>query len=270
MKTTMKLIFISVCLLFTFNANSQKFKKIWSDEFNGKGALSSQKWDYEIGYVRNNELQYYTKDLKNIRQRNGNLEITVVKEPKTLIGHKYGESASFDYTSGSPITLGKFDFTYGKIEGRFKVPVGKGLWTCFWMLGVSHHEIGWPKCGELDIFEHINSENMVHGTAHWADVNDKHTRKGSTFKDIDVTQWHVYSIVWSPEKIEWFVDDKKFHELDIKDGVNSTHEYHKPHYILINLPIGGSWPGSPDETTVLPATLYCDYVRVYQLVESKK
>ena len=262
--------FVLMCLMFTFNANSQKFKKIWSDEFNGKGALSSQKWDYELGYVRNNELQYYTADSKNIRQKNGNLEIVVVKEPEAIKGHKYGESAMFDYSSGSVISAGKFDFKYGKIEGRFKVPVGKGLWACFWMLGANFPEIGWPKCGEIDIFEHINSENMVYGTAHWANTSDMHTSKGNKFREIDVTQWHVYSIIWSPEKIEWFVDDQKFHELDIKDGINSTHEYHKPYYILINLPIGGSWPGSPDETTVLPATLYCDYVRVYQLVESKK
>lgn len=260
MKTTKKLIFITMCLLFTLNANSQKYKLVWADEFNGKGLPDSTKWGYEDGYIRNNELQYYTRSTNNVRQYKGNLEITVCKEPMK----------GFEYTSASVISQTKGDFKYGKIEGRFKIPSGKGLWACFWTLGSNFPKTEWPSCGEIDIFEHINSETIIHGTAHWADESGKHVGKGANFYNIDVTKWHTYSIVWTPTTIKWYVDKFQYHEIYIDDVKNSTEEYHKPHYILINLPIGGGWPGSPDATTVLPATMYCDYIRVYQAIPSEK
>ena len=263
MKTTLKAFLLLMSMFFTLAANSQTFKLVWSDEFNGKGAPDPAKWDYELGYVRNNELQYYTKSTVNARLHKGNLEITVRKEQ--IKGVKEGNPQTFEYTSGSVITLNKADWTYGKIEGRFKMPQGKGLWACFWTLGSNIPQIGWPKCGEIDIFEHINSETLIHGTAHWADESDKHVMKGGNSKEFDVTKWHNYSIVWTPGSIKWYVDDVQFHEVSILDGVNSTQEFHMPQYILINLPIGGSWPGSPDATTKLPATLYCDYIRVYKM-----
>jgi beta-glucanase (GH16 family) len=260
----MKNFIFFIGLFISIQTYSQTYKLVWSDEFNGKGALDPSKWDYELGYIRNDELQYYTKRKSNARQYKGNLEITVRKEQ--LKGTKGGKQENFYYSSGSIITLNKVDFTYGKVEGRFKMPQGKGLWACFWTLGSNITQIGWPKCGEIDIFEHINSEKLIHGTAHWADDLEKHVMKGGDSKEIDVTEWHNYSIVWTSTSIKWYVDDVQFHEFSILDGVNSTQEFHKPHYILINLPIGGSWPGSPDEKTVLPATIYCDYVRVYKLL----
>jgi beta-glucanase (GH16 family) len=258
----------AVSSVFVVSADNQNFKLIWSDEFNGEGAPDPAKWDYETGYIRNDELQYYTKSTANTRQHNGNLEITVRKEQ--IKGLKEGKPTTFEYSSGSIITLNKADWTYGKIEGRFKIPQGKGLWACFWTLGSNITSEGWPKSGEIDIFEHINSENLVHGTAHWADDSDKHVAKGGNSAEFDVTQWHTYSIVWTPESIKWYVDDVPFHEVSISQGANSTQEFHKPQYVLINLPIGGSWPGSPDATTVLPATLYCDYIRVYKLDNNPK
>jgi beta-glucanase (GH16 family) len=263
MKTTLKAFILLIGMFLTLTANSQTFKLVWSDEFNGKGAPDPAKWDYELGYVRNNELQYYTISTDNARQHKGKLEITVRKEQ--IKGTKEGKAETFEFTSGSVITLNKADWTYGKIEGRFKMPQGKGLWACFWTLGSNIPQIGWPKCGEIDIFEHINSETIIHGTAHWADESGKHVGKGSNFYNIDVTKWHTYSIVWTPTTIKWYVDKFQYHEIYITNGENSTEEYHKPHYILINLPIGGAWPGSPNSTTVLPATMYCDYVRVYKL-----
>jgi beta-glucanase (GH16 family) len=264
MKLNLRILVFCICALSASSVFSQSYKLIWADEFNGKGLPNAKKWGYELGYVRNHELQYYKKDVKNVCQKNGNLEITVVKEPIEIQGHEYGESKSFNYTSGSIITLDKFDVQYGKIEGRFKIPQGQGLWACFWTLGSNFPQIGWPLCGEIDIFEHINSETIVHGTAHWANESNKHTSKGANFNDIDVTQWHNYSIVWTPASIKWFVDDVQFHELAIEDKINSTEEYHRPQYILINLPIGGKWRGPPNETTELPATMFCDYIRVYK------
>lgn len=265
MKKLMKMSYLLMCMFFTLSASSQSYKMVWSDEFNGKGKPDPTKWGYEDGYIRNDELQYYTRNKENARQKDGNLEIVVRKAKKPIKGDKYGTPATFDYSSGSIITLGKADFKYGKIEGRFKMPNGKGLWACFWTLGTSIKEIGWPKCGEIDIFEHINSEKLIYGTAHWADAANKHVSKGGKTAELDVTQWHTYSIEWTPNAIKWLVDGVQFHELNILDGNNSTQEFHMPHYILINLPIGGSWPGSPDATTKLPATMYCDYVRVYEM-----
>jgi uncharacterized protein YjdB/beta-glucanase (GH16 family) len=264
MKITLNRLLVFMLLFLAINSNSQTFNLVWSDEFNGTGAPDPAKWGYELGYIRNNELQYYTNSTSNSRQYNGNLEITVREE--TVQGNNYGTPATFNYTSGSVITLRKIDWVYGKIEGRFKMPKGKGLWACFWTLGANYEQVWWPQCGEIDIFEHINNENLIHTTAHWADASNKHVSQGKDSPAIDVTQWHTYSIVWTPNSIKWFVDDDVIHELNILDGINSTQEFHKPHYILINLPIGGSWPGPPDASTVLPATMYCDYVKVYELV----
>lgn len=244
----------SLLLLMSIQANSQTYELVWADEFNGTGLPDSTKWGYELGgNIRNSELQYYTKSTNNVKQNNGNLEITVIKED---VGGK-------QYTSGSIITLGKADWTYGKIEGRFKMPKGQGLWACFWTLGSNFPQLSWPRCGEIDIFEHINNETMFHATAHWAGRNDRHVSSSATYT-VDVTQWHDYSIVWDADYIKWFVDGVQLHQLQITGAQNYTDEFHLPQYILINLPIGGTWPGAPDATTVLPATMYCDYVRVYK------
>lgn len=252
-------IYLSIVFLFVnieacLSVTNDNYHLVWADEFNGEGRLDSMKWDYELGYVRNNELQYYTDRIENVRQFNGNLEITIL--PKKMNG--------FQYTSASIITKDRAEWLYGKIEGRFKMPKGKGFWSCFWTLGSSIDDIGWPKCGEIDIFEHIDDENIAHGTAHWANEVDKHTSKGNQ-TEINVEEWHVYSIEWTPKNISWLIDGKKYHEINIENGINSTSEFHKPHYILVNFPIGGAWPQKPDVTTKLPATMYCDYIRVYQL-----
>ncbi len=256
LKIELKYFSLLLCLFFTATANSQTYHLVWSDEFTGTGAPDPAKWGYELGYIRNSELQFYTNSTNNVRQNAGNLEITVRKEAVN----------GYNYTSGSIITKGKTDWAYGKIEGRFKMPNGKGLWACFWTLGTNYDEIWWPKCGEIDIFEHINSENLIHSTAHWENAAGAHISSGHDSPAIEVTQWHVYSIEWTPFTIKWFVDGVQHHELNIANGINNTQAFHKPHYVLINFPIGGNWPGAPDAATVLPATLYCDYIKMYEYV----
>jgi beta-glucanase (GH16 family) len=266
----LKVLLLFIFLLISVISNSQTYKLVWSDEFNGEGLPDSAKWDYELGYIRNDELQYYTKSTRNVCQKKGNLEITVRKEATPKQGNKYGAPATFDYTSGSIVTLGKNDCLYGKIEGRFKMPLGKSLWSCFWTLGSDIRQVGWPKCGEIDIFEHINNESIIYGTAHWADSLSGHTKNGTTSPELEVAEWHIYSVEWTPQFIKWLIDGKVYHELNILNGIDSRQEFHRPHYILINLVIGGNWPGSPDSTTMLPATMYCDYIRVYQLSSVEK
>jgi beta-glucanase (GH16 family) len=131
------------------------------------------------------------------------------------------------------------------------------------MLGQNIHTVGWPECGEIDIMEHINSEAIAHGTLHW--LNNKQVSAGGSV-DCDVTRFHIYSIEWDKESVKLLVDGNKYYEVNIKDNINSTEEFHRPHYIILNLAIGGDWPKSPDNTTVFPDTVFVDYVRVYRNV----
>lgn len=232
---------------------------VWSDEFNNDGSIDTQKWGYELGYIRNNELQYYTNRASNSTVRNGCLEIIAQKEAYN----------GYNYTSASINTKGKFSWTYGKIEARIKLPLGQGYWPAFWTLGTNINQIGWPACGEIDIMEHINSEAFIHGTAHWSGITNSHVSAPSAIStNIDFTDFHVYSIVWTPNAIVWFVDNIQFCTLNILDGINGTSELNLQHYILLNLAIGGSWPGAPTTSTVFPATMFVDYVRVYQVPPS--
>ncbi|HEX2974524.1 MAG TPA: glycoside hydrolase family 16 protein, partial [Bacteroidales bacterium] len=230
----------------------QSWKLVWSDEFDKAGLPDPAKWGNEVGFIRNHELQYYTeRRIENSEVKNGNLMIIGRKE-------NYKDAG---YTSASLTTDRKFSWTYGKIEAKIKLPAGQGMWPSFWMLGQNIHEIGWPRCGEIDIMEHINNEDVTHGTLHW--YNEKHVSSGGT-TPCDVTKYHVYSVEWDREAVRFLLDGTQYWKVDIKDNANSTEEFHKPHYIILNLAIGGDWPKNPDATTAFPDTMYVDYVRVYQ------
>jgi beta-glucanase (GH16 family) len=247
-----KLLFLLVLLIACNQVKDKPWKLVWSDEFNYSGLPDSANWKNEVGFVRNNELQYYTlKRVENSVVNNGNLLIIGRKESYDSAG----------YTSASITTDGKHSWTYGKIDARMRLPKGQGLWPAFWMLGQNIHQVGWPKCGEIDIMEHINNEDILYGTAHWN--NEGHVSDGQK-TDCTVTEFHNYSIEWDRDSIKWLLDNRKYHAISIKDNVNSTAEFHKPFYIILNLAIGGSWPKNPDQTTQFPDTVYVDYVRVYQ------
>ena len=249
MKTTFTLFLL---LMLSLPGIAQSWKLVWADEFSGNGLPDSTKWGNEEGFVRNKELQYYTKRrVENSRVENGNLLIIGKKE-----NYKNAE-----YTSASLTTDGKHSWTYGKIEARIKIPVGQGIWPAFWLLGQNIKQVRWPKCGEVDIMEHINLEPKNYGTMHWE--NKVKVGSGGTYP-CDVTKFHTYSIEWDKEAINWFVDGNKYWEGAIKDSINSTEEFHKPFYIILNLAIGGAWPKNPDATTAFPDTMFVDYVRVYQ------
>jgi beta-glucanase (GH16 family) len=177
-----------------------------------------------------------------------------------IIGRKENYDSA-GYTSASLTTDGKHSWTYGKIEARMKLPKGQGIWPAFWMLGQNIHQVGWPRCGEIDIMEHINSEDILYGTLHWH--NGKHISSGTSIP-CEVSKFHNYSVEWDKDSIRWFLDGARYHGVFIKDSINSTEEFHRPHYIILNLAIGGDWPKNPDETTLFPDTVFVDYVRVYQ------
>jgi len=229
-----------------------EWTKVWSDEFDYEGLPDPGKWGNEVGFIRNNELQYYTeRRIENSIVTGGNLLIIGRKED-------YNDAA---YTSASLTTDGLHSWKYGKFEARMKLPSGQGMWPAFWMLGQNRHDIGWPRCGEIDIMEHINSEDFLYGTLHWH--NTKHVSDGNKIP-CDMSTFHVYSVEWDENSVKWFLDGNMYHEVSVADSVNSTEEFHKPFYLILNLAIGGNWPKNPDETTQFPDTVMVDYVRVYQ------
>lgn len=250
----MKRFVFILFVVFCFQSKAQFTQLIWSDEFDG-ATINRSNWVFESGNNNgwgNNELEYYTSRAANATISNGNLLIIAKQEA-------YGGKS---YTSARMKTQGLHEFTYGKIEARIKAPVGQGIWPAFWMLGKNINQVGWPKCGEIDILEHINNVSYVNGTIHWD--NNGHKQYGTT-TTCNVKQYHVYGIEWDSKAIKWFVDGKKFVEASIANNINSTDEFHAPFFILLNLAVGGNWPGSPDGTTVFPDTMYVDYVRVYGL-----
>ncbi len=249
----MKKYFFILMIIFGMQTNAQDWKLVWSDEFDSLN-INKNNWKFEIGNNNgwgNNELQYYTNRADNSTIKDGNLLIIAKQE---LYGGK-------NYTSARLKTQDLKSFKYGKIEGRIKLPAQQGIWPAFWTLGTNINQVGWPKCGEIDIMEHINKVNYVNGTLHWD--NSGHASYGKTIT-CDVTKYHVYSIEWNENAIKWFVDGNKYCEINIANNAGGTEEVHNPMFILLNLAVGGNWPGNPDGTTVFPDTMFVDYVRVYQ------
>ena len=248
----MKYFIPAILLILSFQIQAQTWNLVWSDEFNYSGLPDSTKWCNEVGFLRNDELQYYTsRRIENA---------TVEKGYLNIIGKKENYQRA-DYTSSSLTTNGKYNWTYGKIEARIKLPKGQGMWPAFWLLSQNRQQVGWKECGEIDIMEHVNNDNINHGTFHWN--NNGQVSSGGTVK-CDVQQYHIYSIEWDDQSVVWLLDGNKYFEGNINNNINSTNEFHKPFYMILNLAIGGSWPGNPDSTTLFPDTMSVDYVRVYQ------
>lgn len=246
----MKKVGFILWMLLSFQSHAQ-WTLIWNDEFDGN-TLNNSKWTKDIGGNGwgNNEAQYYTDSPTNFSIANGEATFTARAE----------QFSTNQYTSAKITTKGKFNVKYGRIEGRMKIPQGQGLWPAFWMLGSNIDQMTWPTCGEIDVMEHINNETKVHGTAHWDNVG--HQYWGGTI-DNDPTQFHTYSVIWDSLKIKWYMDDIIYYQLNITNGVNGTEEFQLPFYLLLNLAVGGNWPGYPNGTTVFPAEMVVDYVRVY-------
>lgn len=248
----MKTFFILSVLLPL--ASFAQWELIWSDEFDAT-SLNQSYWTNEIGTGSwgwgNNELQYYTDRPENIFLDSGYLHIQARNEA-------YQGS---NYTSARIKTQDKFSVQYGKIEARIKVPVGQGLWPAFWMLGQNISTIGWPKCGEIDIMEHVNHELKIHGTIHFDMWGHNYT---GNHKFADASIFHVYAIEWDENEIRWFMDGEQFHVEAIDANEVSREEFHSPFFILLNLAVGGNWPGSPNASTPFPSIMMVDYVRVYQ------
>jgi beta-glucanase (GH16 family) len=232
------------------------WRLVWSDEFNGT-ALDRSRWILETGGHGwgNNELEYYTDRTgaaANARVEGGNLVIEARRED---FGGRLYTSARMK-TSAS--------WTYGRIEGRLRLPFGQGIWPAFWTLGNNIGTVGWPACGEIDIMEMIGGsgrESTVHGTIHW-DFNG-YANFGRSFSGPNFSQaFHVYAIEWDNREIRWYVDGTLYNTANIT--INGTEEFHRPFFIILNVAVGGNWPGNPDGSTTFPQRMLVDYIRVYQ------
>lgn len=231
---------------------------VWQDEFNGS-ALNPNFWNFEEGNGvegwGNSELQFYRKE--NTKVNNGYLTITAKKE-------SYGGK---EYTSSRLTTQDKKDFLYGRVDFRAKLPKGQGIWPAFWALGANIKTTPWPFSGEIDIMEMIGGgtgrDNMSHGTVHYEDGGHKYIGGSTTLKSGDFyDQFHVFSVVWTNLSIKWYVDNEEFYSFDSTGA--SKDEFRRPFFLLINLAVGGNWPGAPNASTVFPQKYIVDYVRVFQ------
>jgi beta-glucanase (GH16 family) len=227
------------------------YKLLWSDEFNGT-SVDNTKWTMETGNLGvNQEEEYY--QASNATVNGGNLVISAKQE----------NVGGFFYTSARMNTANKFSVTYGKIEARIKLPVGTGLWPAFWMLGTDINTgTAWPGCGEIDIMEHIDTDSLIYGTIHWSN-NGSQADYGLNLASAP-SEYHIYSVVWDANAITWYVDNTVYCTANIANGINGTTSFHKPFFIILNLAVGGSWPGLTVDSNKLPANMYVDYVRVYQ------
>ncbi len=197
---------------------------LWHDEFD---SIDTATWTFETGASGwgNNEWQYYTGRSENAFVQDGILHIRANKE----------DYEGAKYTSARMITKGKFSFTYGTVEARIALPVGKGIWPAFWMLGENIDAVSWPACGEIDIIEAVNDENVVYGTNHWqaggnqADYGNNTKDYYGTSKELDITQFHNYKMVWNEKLIAMYVDDFKYQEIAIENAKDGLEAFHKPH-----------------------------------------
>ena len=230
----------------------------WRDEFSGNH-LDSRTWSHETGTGRkgwgNNELQYYRP------------ENTQVKDGFLVITAQSGEHQDSAYTSSRIVTRGRQEFRYGRIDVRALLPEGQGIWPAVRMLGASMPDQGWPSAGEIDIVEMVGGdgrENTVHGTLHWGRGGGHFYEGGAITLPAGKygDYFHVFSVVWDETSIRWLVDDFLYFEKSLAG--TDFDAFREPFYLLVNLAVGGDWPGSPDQTTQFPQHLVVDYIRIFQ------
>ena len=234
---------------------------VWSDEFDGS-SLNLSNWVYEVGQGNwgwgNNELQYYQAGSKNVEVSNGKLKITARKE----------SVQGADYTSARIKTQGKQSFVFGRIDIRAKLPQGQGYWPALWMLGDKISTVGWPACGEIDIMEYKGSiPNRVYGTPHWSDVgggNSYMTKEFNLTSGSFVDKFHVFSLIWVKDQMQWLVDDQLFFTFNAANVGKAAYPFNEPHFFIFNVAVGGNFGGNPDVNTKFPQSMEVDFVRVFQ------
>jgi beta-glucanase (GH16 family) len=231
----------------------------WSDEFDGSGAVDGSKWGFDTGAGGwgNNELENYTSRTDNVR-RNGAGQLEIVARAESFGGSSF--------TSGRINTANRFTQRYGRFEARIKLPSGNGIWPAFWSLGDNIGSAGWPTCGELDIMEAVRDFTINHGSAHGPGYSGgnpltaTYQLPAGSFTD----DFHIFAIEWEPNEVRWYVDNTMYERRTPADlPAGTTWVYDHPFFILLNVAVGGNFPGNPDGSTRFPQTMTVDYVRAY-------
>ena len=235
------------------------WKLVWNDEFAKSGAPDPKKWTYEKGYIRNNEKQFYTADRReNARVEGGRLIIEARKD----------NFEGKEVTSASLTTQGIAEWSSGRFEVRAKVPAMRGTWPAIWLLGANIPTIGWPKCGEIDIMEHVGFDvGRIHANIHTEAYNHMNGkgRGANVVEPLVTSKFHVYALEWTADKIDIFIDDKKYFTYTKESDDVAVWPFNKPHYLILNLAIGGAWGGQQGiDDSAFPTRFEVDYVRVFQ------
>jgi len=243
----------------------------WADEFDGR-EIDERKWSFDLGGNGwgNRELQTYTSRKTNAYIADGSLVIRVLKE--SFAGP---DKVTRDFTSARLLTRKKFSQAYGRFEASIKIPRGQGIWPAFWLLGANIENDGWPRCGEIDIMENVGREpSVVHGTLHGPGysgakgITSSYRLAGNQrFYD----SFHTFAVEWEPHKISFYVDGVNYKTrtpTDLPTGFAWV--FDRPFFIIINVAVGGDFPGNPDATTAFPQLMRVDYVRVYERVANNK
>jgi beta-glucanase (GH16 family) len=245
--------------------SAQTWQLVWSDEFE-TDTLDTNKWSYQIGTGAeyglnswgNNELQYYTDREENVFVKDGKLHIVARQE----------QFVNRNYTSARIRSINQGDWTYGKFEIRAKTPKGRGLWPAIWMMPTESVYGGWPRSGEIDIMELVGHlPHRVHGTVHYGPPWPNNLERGGvyTLSEGDFSDdFHIFSIIWEPRRIRWFVDGQFFFLVTPNNLAPHPWPFDQDFHFLLNVAVGGTWPGNPDSTTEFPQEMVIDYVRVYQ------
>jgi beta-glucanase (GH16 family) len=244
---------LCAALLAVFSGYAQDkpgWKLIWSDEFNGPN-IDATKWSFQTGPANvNSELEYYSNSVNNAFIKDSCLVLRAIKE----------DFGGRNYTSGKMTSAGKGDWLYGRVEVRAKLNNGQGMWPAIWMLPTDNAYGGWPSSGEMDIMELLgNQPNKVYGTIHWnanghQQSGSSFTLKSGTFADT----FHVFAYEWEVGKQRWYVDDSLYF------STTRGQPFDKRFYLILNVAVGGTWPGNPNSTTPFPNDMVVDYARVYQ------
>jgi beta-glucanase (GH16 family) len=246
---------LAMFLLSPGQTQAQNWQLVWSDEFNGS---IGPDWSFATGNGTsgwgNNEEEYY-------QQQNATI-VNVAGVTALAITAKNESVGGYNYTSARMSTQGHQAWLYGQIVASISLPAFQGSWPAFWMLGSNIGSVGWPQCGELDIMEQINTAQTVNGSTHWY-TTQQADFTGST--GVAVTGFHQYSITWDNQYIKWFVDGAQYNQFYIGGNAGGTTAFNQnTFFILLNMAVGGNWPGFSVNNGALPASMYVDYVRVYQ------
>jgi beta-glucanase (GH16 family) len=235
------------------------FHLVWNDEFEGPASQSpdSNKWGYDIGTDWGNaQLEYDTDRPENV-SLDGDGNLAIVAREESYQGQPY--------TSARILTRDLFEPKYGRIEARIKLPTGQGIWPAFWMLGNDIETVSWPQCGEIDIMEYLGQDpSTIYGSIHGPGYSGGNALTLSYVLDEDRfdNAFHIFAVEWSRGRIDWYMDDIRYLTI-LPEHADGEWVFDHPFYIILNVAVGGNWPGPPDGSTVFPQTMLIDYVRVY-------